>query len=163
MPQIVQLPQIFWSQLFWLLLVFGIIYFAIGRGMVPKIQSVVDDRDKKISDDLAAAQNARDDAEKVEAAYRERIEASRADAMKLAAEAKQDAAREVEKRLAVIDAEIGKRTDEAQARIRDAADKARKELEPVAAEAASQLVTKLTGKTVTSADAQPAVKAVLNG
>jgi F-type H+-transporting ATPase subunit b len=163
LPQIVQLPQIFWSQLFWLLLVFGIIYFAIGRGMVPKIQSVVDDRDKKISDDLAAAQKARDDAEKVEAAYRERIEASRADAMKLAAEAKQDAAREVEKRLAAIDAEIGKRTDEAQARIRDAADKARRELEPVAAEAASQLVTKLTGKTVTSADAQPAVKAVLNG
>jgi F-type H+-transporting ATPase subunit b len=163
LPQIVQLPQIFWSQLFWLLLVFGIIYFAIGRGMVPKIQSVVDDRDKKISDDLAAAQKARDDAEKVEAAYRERIEASRADAMRLAAEAKQDAAREVEKRLAAIDAEIGKRTDEAQARIRDAAEKARRELEPVAAEAASQLVTKLTGKTVTSADAQPAVKAVLNG
>ena len=163
MPQIVQLPQIFWSQLFWLLLVFGIIYFAIGRGMVPKIQSVVDDRDKKIADDLAAAQKARDDAEQVEAAYRERIEATRADAMKLAAEAKQDAAREVEKRLAVIDAEIGERTDEAQARIRDAADKARKELEPVAAEAASQLVAKLTGKAVDAADAQNTVKAVLNG
>ena len=163
MPQIVQLPQIFWSQLFWLLLVFGIIYFAIGRGMVPKIQSVVDDRDKKIADDLAAAQKARDDAEQVEAAYRERIEATRADAMKLAAEAKQDAAREVEKRLAVIDAEIGKRTDEAQARIRDAADKARKELEPVAAEAASQLVAKLTGKAVDASDAQNTVKAVLNG
>ena len=163
MPQINQLSDIFFSQLFWLLLVFGIIYFAIGRGMVPKIQSVVDDRDKKISDDLAAAQKARDDAEKVEAAYRERIEASRADAMKLAAEAKQDAAREVEKRLAAIDAEIGKRTDEAQARIRDAAEKARRELEPVAADAASQLVAKLTGKTVDAAEAQPAVKAVLNG
>jgi F-type H+-transporting ATPase subunit b len=163
LPQIVQLPQIFWSQLFWLLLVFGIIYFAIGRGMVPKIQSVVDDRDKKIADDLAAAQKARDDAEAVEAAYRERIEATRADAMKLAAEAKQDAAREVEKRLAAIDAEIGKRTDEAQARIRDAAEKARRELEPVAADAASQLVAKLTGKTVDAAEAQPAVKAVLNG
>ena len=163
MPQIVQLPQIFWSQLFWLLLVFGIIYFAIGRGMVPKIQSVVDDRDKKIADDLAAAQKARDDAEAVEAAYRERIEATRADAMKLAAEAKQDAAREVEKRLAAIDAEIGKRTDDAQARIRDAAEKARKELEPVAADAASQLVAKLTGKTVDATDAQTTVKAVLNG
>ena len=163
MPQINQLPDIFISQLFWLAVVFGIIYFAIGRGMVPKIQSVVDDRDKKISDDLAAAQKARDDAEQVEATYRERIEASRADAMKLAAEAKQDAAREVEKRLAAIDAEIGKRTDEAQARIRDAADKARKELEPVAAEAASQLIAKLTGKAVDAADAQNTVKAVLNG
>jgi F-type H+-transporting ATPase subunit b len=42
MPQINQLSDIFFSQLFWLLLVFGIIYFGIARGMVPKIQSTVD-------------------------------------------------------------------------------------------------------------------------
>ena len=60
MPQINQLPDIFFSQLFWLLVVFGIIYFWIGRGMVPKIQSVVEDRDRKIADDLAAAQRARE-------------------------------------------------------------------------------------------------------
>ena len=55
MPQINQLPFIFASQLFWLLVVFGIIYFFIGRGMVPKIQSVVEQRDTKIAEDLAAA------------------------------------------------------------------------------------------------------------
>jgi len=49
MPQLNQLPEIFWSQLFWLVVVFGIIFFAIGRGMVPKIQSTVDARDKKIA------------------------------------------------------------------------------------------------------------------
>ena len=35
MPQIEQLPFIFFSQLFWLAVVFGIIFFVIGRGMVP--------------------------------------------------------------------------------------------------------------------------------
>ena len=40
MPQIVQLPLIFASQLFWLVVVFGIIYFIIAKGMVPKIQGV---------------------------------------------------------------------------------------------------------------------------
>ena len=68
MPQIEQLSQIIFSQLFWLLLVFGIIYFWIGKGMVPKIQSVVEDRDRKIADDLAAAQSAREQAEAAEEA-----------------------------------------------------------------------------------------------
>ena len=53
MPQIDQLPDIFWSQLFWLAIVFGIIFFVIGRGMLPKIEATVDARDAKIADDLA--------------------------------------------------------------------------------------------------------------
>ncbi|HEX6410786.1 MAG TPA: ATPase [Sphingomicrobium sp.] len=163
MPQINQLPDIFFSQLFWLLVVFGIIYFWIGRGMVPKIQSVVEDRDRKIADDLAAAQRARDQAEAAEEAYRERIDASRSEAMKLAQEAKHQAALDTEKKLKAIDAKIGKKVADAEAKIRDAAEAARRELEPVAAEAASQLVSKLTGQTVAAKDAEPAVKAVLHG
>ena len=163
MPQINQLPVIFFSQLFWLLLVFGIIYFFIGRGMVPKIRSVVDQRDAKIAEDLAAAQKAREDAEAAEAAYSERIDQSRSEALKIATEAKQEAALETEQRLKAIDEQIGTRVTEAEGRIRAAADDARRELEPVAAEAASQLVSKLTGQNIAAADAQPAVKAALHG
>ena len=163
MPQIEQLSQIFYSQLFWLLLVFGIIYFWIGRGMVPKIQSVVEDRDRKIADDLAAAQSAREQAEAAEEAYRERIDASRSEAMKVAQEAKTQAALDTEKRLKVIDEQIGTRVVEAETRIRAAAEAARRELEPVAAEAASELVTKLTGQNISARDAEPTVKAVLHG
>ena len=163
MPQINQLPDIFFSQLFWLLVVFGIIYFWIGRGMVPKIQSVVEDRDRKIAEDLAAAQRAREQAEAAEEAYRERIDASRSEALKVAQEAKHQAALDTEKRLKAIDAKIGKRVAEAEEKIRAAADAARRELEPVAAEAASELVAKLTGQKIAATDAEPAVKAVLHG
>ena len=163
MPQINQLPDIFFSQLFWLLVVFGIIYFWIGRGMVPKIQSVVEDRDRKIAGDLAAAQSAREQAEAAEEAYRQRIDASRGEAMKVAQEAKHQAALDTEKRLKTIDAKIGKRVAEAEEKIRAAADAARRELQPVAAEAASELVTKLTGQKIAAKDVEPAVKAVLHG
>ncbi|HEX7929808.1 MAG TPA: ATPase [Sphingomicrobium sp.] len=163
MPQINQLPVIFFSQLFWLAVVFGIIYFWIGRGMVPKIQSVVEDRDKKIADDLAAAQRAREEAEASEEAYRERIDASRSEAMKVAQEAKHQAALDTEKRLKAVDEKIGKKIADAEAKIRKAAEAARAELEPVAAEAASDLVSKLTGQKISANDAAPAVKAVLHG
>ena len=60
MPQIDQLVDIWSSQIFWTLVFFGITFFVIGRGMVPKVMETVGMRDKQISDDLAAAQAARD-------------------------------------------------------------------------------------------------------
>lgn len=163
MPQISQLSDVFFSQLFWLAVIFGIIYFVIGRGMVPRIQSVVEDRDRKIAEDLAAAQRAREQAEASEEVYRARIEASRSEALKVAQEAKHQAALDTEKKLKSVDAKIGKRVAEAEAKIRAAAESARRELEPVAAEAASELVMKLTGQKIAPKDAEPAVKAVLHG
>jgi F-type H+-transporting ATPase subunit b len=163
MPQITQLPMIFSSQLFWLLVIFGTLFFVIGRGMMPKIQGVVEDRERKISEDLDRAQAARDEAESTEAEYRQRIEASRAEAMKLAAQAKQAGARKVEERTKAVDAEIGKKIAKAEAQIRKSVEKAMAELDAVAAEAAQELVVKLTGKQVAVDDAKNAVKAVLNG
>ena len=86
MPQLDQLPLVIYSQFFWLAIVLGLIYFGIGKAMVPKIQSTVDARDKKIADDLAAAEKARVEADETEEAYRLRMDASRAEAMKLTAE-----------------------------------------------------------------------------
>ena len=96
MPQLNQLPDIWWSQLFWLAIVFGLIFFVIGRGMLPKIQSTVDAREKKISDDLERAQAARSAAEETEAAWRARMDAARSEAAKVAEEARQKSARDTE-------------------------------------------------------------------
>ena len=93
MPQIAQLPYIFWSQLFWVALVFGFIFFVIGRGMLPKIQGTVELRDRKIAEDLERAQAARAGAEATEAAWRARMDAARAEAARLAQEAKQESAK----------------------------------------------------------------------
>src|SRR6476469_10521433 len=96
MPQLNQLPDIWWSQLFWLVVVFGIFFFAIGRGMLPKIQSTVDAREKKVADDLERAQAARAKADETEAAWRARMDQARAEAARLAQEAKQESAKATE-------------------------------------------------------------------
>ena len=80
MPQLNQLALVAYSQFFWLLLVLGLIYFGIGKFMLPKIQSTVDAREKRVTDDLAAAQAARTGADETEAAYRSRMDASRGEA-----------------------------------------------------------------------------------
>ena len=162
MPQINQLPYIFASQLFWLAIVFGIIFFGIGRGMLPKIQRTVDARDKKIAEDLARAQAARAGADETEAAWRARMDAARAEAARLAQEAKQESARETEARVKVAADKIGLKVESAEKKIRDAALAARAEIEAVAAEATQEMVARLTGIKVDRTEAARAVKAELH-
>jgi F-type H+-transporting ATPase subunit b len=163
MPQLNQLPEIWWSQLFWLAVVFGFIFFAIGLGMLPKIQSTVDDREKKISGDLEAAQAARTAADETEAAWRARMDAARADAAKFASEAKQASAKDTEARVKAASDKLNVKVEAAEAKIRDAVEAARSEFEAVAAEAARDMLARLAGKTVDQKQAAEAVKAEMNG
>jgi F-type H+-transporting ATPase subunit b len=159
MPQIEQLPFIFFSQLFWLAVVFGLIFFVVGRGMLPKIQSTVEARETKIAEDLERAQAARAAAEQTEAAWRERMDAARAEAARIAQEAKQAGARETEAKVRKAADKINLKVEAAEDKIREAVVAARAEIEAVAAEATRELVDRLTGITVDKKEAANAVKA----
>jgi F-type H+-transporting ATPase subunit b len=163
MPQINQLAQVAYSQFFWLLVVLGIIYVGIGLMMLPKIESTVEGRCRRIADDLAAAQAARAAADTVEAAYRARLDESRAEALRLANEAKAAAGRTNEEQVRSANAEIGEKTGAAEARIRAASEAALGDIETVAAEAARDMAARLAGLTVGEAEAAQAVKAVIHG
>lgn len=162
MPQLNQLPDIIWSQLFWLAVVFGIIFFGIGLGMLPKIQSTVDARGKKIADDLERAQAARSAAEETEAAWRTRMDSARAEAAKVAQDARQKSARDTEAKVRKAAEKINVKVEAAEKQIRDALNSARGEIETVAAEATREMVDRLTGIKVAKNEAAEAVKAELN-
>ena len=163
MPQLSQLSQVYLSQFLWLAVALAFIFFVIARGMVPKIQATVDQREKKIASDLEQGQRARDEAEQAESAYREKMDASRSEAMRLAQEAKQAGAREAEKRVAAASKSIDDKLAKAEAKIQEASESARAEIEGVAVEATREIFARLTGGTVPAAEATRAVKAVLNG
>jgi F-type H+-transporting ATPase subunit b len=162
MPQINQLADAAYSQFFWLLLVLALIYFGIGKAMLPKIQSTVDLREKRVADDLAAAQAARGAADETEAAYRARMDASRAEALKLAQEAKATGARETEEKSKATAVELDARIGAAETRIAEARDSALADIESVAAEAARDIVVHLAGVQVSDAKAKKAVKAAMS-
>jgi F-type H+-transporting ATPase subunit b len=162
MPQITQLPFVFASQLFWLAVVFGIIFFVVGRGMLPKIQGTVDAREKQIAEDLERAQAARSEADEKEAAWRARMDAARTEAARLAQEAKQVGARDTEAKVKKAADKIAFKVETAEGKIRDAVASARTEIEAVAAEATQDMVARLTGIKVAKQEAAKAVKAELN-
>lgn len=161
MPQIAQLAETYASQIFWLLIFFGFVFFVVGRGMVPKVLATVEARDSQIAADLAAAQAARDEADRQEEAWRVRENANRADAQAVIAKGKADAATKTEQRLAKAQVKLDAKLAEAETRIATARDTAMAEIETVAAEAAQDIVQRLAGVKVAKPAAAKAVKEAL--
>jgi F-type H+-transporting ATPase subunit b len=127
MPQIAQIASTYAGQIFWLLIVFGFIYFGIGRSMLPKIEATVDARNSKIAD-----------------------------------EAKTAAALATEKRVKAADIVSAGKVADAEAAIRLASAEALANIESAAAEAAQNIVTKLSGMSVTPRAAAAAVRKAMS-
>ena len=161
MPQIAQIADTYSSQIFWLLLTFGFVFFVIGLGMVPKVQGTADARDAKITGDLEAAKAAFARADQAEADYKSRDAENRAAAQAIMARAKADAAKASEARLAVVDADVAAKIATAEARIKAASDAAMAEIETVAADAARDMVARISGLETSEDAARNAVKAAL--
>lgn len=161
MPQIEQIAATLSSQVFWLLVFFGLTFVFVGLGMVPKIMGTVDLRDQQIAGDLAAAQAARDEATSQEEAWRKRENANRAAAQSVIGEAKAKAAAATSVKLAEAQTRLDGRLAEAETAIDAARTSALAEIEAVAADAVRDIVARVAGAEVEPAAAQAAVKEVM--
>jgi len=162
MPQLTQLGLVYQSQWFWLLLVLAVIYFFVGRGIVPKVGATVDQRDAQIAADLAAAERLRAEADATEEAWRAKINEAHTQAQVLANEAKDRSLRETEKRVGAADKKLAAKADEAAKALDGARQAALAEIEGLAAEAAREIVAKLTGAKVDDKAARAAVAGALS-
>jgi F-type H+-transporting ATPase subunit b len=162
MPQLSQLSQVYLSQFLWLAIALAFIFFVIARGMVPKIQATVEAREQRIAGDLEAAQKARAAADETEAAWRERMDAARSEAARIAQDAKAQSGRDTEAKVKAAADKINLKVESAQAKIRESLASARSEIELVAADATQEMVRRVAGLTVDKEDAAAAVKAELN-
>lgn len=162
MPQIEQLAATYASQIFWLLVTFGAVFLVVGRGMLPKVQATINARDQSVASDLAAAEAARRDADAQEEAWRAQENAARESAQKLISEARASAGAASETTLAAAGEHTHTQVAEAEARIATATAVAMTEIENFAAEAAREIVAKVSGATVNMDEASKAVKAAMN-
>ncbi|HEU0044092.1 ATPase [Sphingomonas sp.] len=162
MPQISQLAATYASQIFWLLLTFGLVFLVVGRGMLPRVQKTIADRDAGIQGDLAAAAAARDAADRAEDQWKLRDQANRERAQALLAEARGKAAKASEATLAAANAQQAEKVGQAETSIREATARAVAEIESVAAEAAQAIVARVSGAQVSADEARAAVQKVLH-
>jgi len=162
MPQLSQLGLVYQSQWFWLLLVLAMIYFFVGRGMVPKVEATVDRRDAQIASDLAEAERLRAEADATEEAWRAKINQAHLEAQSLAHAAKDRSLRDTEKQVSAADKKLAAKADDAARALDEARRSALAEIESLAVEAAREMVAKLTGAEIDDKAARKAVAGALS-
>jgi F-type H+-transporting ATPase subunit b len=151
----------FASQLFWLTIVFGLLYFVVARSTLPKVAKVIDDRTAKISADLAEAERARAAAAAAQTNSAAPLQAAKAEASRLIEAAKSTVKAEIEAKLKVVDADLAGKAADAEARIQAAKEAALADLNQVAGETTQAIVERVTGASVSLDDALAAVSKTL--
>jgi F-type H+-transporting ATPase subunit b len=145
------------SQIFWLVVFFGLLYLLMSRLALPKMAAVLANRHKTIESDLARASALKNETEAAIQAYEKALADARAKAQGIAAETRAKMSAEMDAERAGLEKKIGAKTAEAESRIATAKGQAMKDVAEVAAETAAEIVSELTGATVSKAEAVKAI------
>ena len=160
------MPQLdfatFPNQMFWLVVTLVVIYFVLSKVALPRIASVLAERQGTITNDIAAAEELKAKAAEAEAAYEKALADARAEAGRIAAEAKAEMQAEVDVAMQKADAEIAARTAESEAKIAEIREGAAQAVREVAKDTAKEVVAAL-GVDVDDAAVDAAVAAQVKG
>lgn len=151
------------SQLFWLVVTFGLLFIVMTRVIIPRIGGVLEDRESLINGDLAKAEELKASTEKAIAEYEQRLAEARASAQEAIAAQKAKMTAEIDARKAEIDADLAKQAQAAEAKIAEQREQAMSALSDVASDTAAALVAKLTGNAADETRIRSAVGTAARG
>jgi F-type H+-transporting ATPase subunit b len=148
------------GQIFWLLVTFAVVYFALSKVYIPRMRHGIDTRRERIGEDMAEARRLRDEAEAQAEIARAQMAEARAAAQRTSAEAKARAAHEAAERQRALQSDLDARLGEAEGRIRTARDQAMGQVKGIAVETAAAIAEKLSGQPVATAEVEAAASRV---
>ena len=153
----------FASQLVSLLVAFVALYLIVSRIALPRVGSLLDERQNKIDSDLAAAQQLRDESDGALKAYESELAAARSRAQAIGAETREklNAASEAERKK--LEEQLSVKLAEAEKTIAATREAAMSNVRSIASDAAIAIVQRLTGLAPDRRSANKAVDASLKG
>ncbi|MCV2882344.1 F0F1 ATP synthase subunit B' [Actibacterium sp. XHP0104] len=160
------MPQLDFStypnQVFWLVVTIVVIYLILSRIALPRIGSVLAERQGTITNDIAAAEELKLKAQEAEGAYNQALADARVEAQKIIAEAKAEIQADLDAATAEADAQIAAKSAESQKRIDEIRAGALESVTEVAKDTAKEIVAAL-GQSADARTVTAAVNARLKG
>jgi len=156
----VGMPQLdfstFPNQIFWLSVALLVTYLILSRLALPRIASVLSERQGTITSDISAAEDLKRKAEEAEAAYNQALADARAEAGRIVAEARAEIQQDLDAAIVAADAEIAAKSAESEKAIAEIRKGALDSIKAVATDTAKEVVASLGVK----ADAKSVTAAV---
>jgi F-type H+-transporting ATPase subunit b len=155
--------ETFASQLFWLAICFVFLFVMMWKVALPRIGAIIDNRQKHIDDDLAAAAKFKADSEAAIAAYEKALADARSKAQALANETRDKQAAEAEATRKKLEGELNAKLADAEKTIAATKQAAMANVRSIAADATKAIVERLTGKAPADSAVDAAVSDALKG
>ena len=146
MPQLN--PEFWFSQIFWLVLTFGILYVVLSKFILPKISSNLEARKSQILENIEAAEKQRKDSEIKIKEFEKIILDSRTKAKNLLNEARKKIFEDINKKREALENEINEEVKVAEKEILDLKNNAPEKINRIAIETSNDLVKQLIGMEV---------------
>jgi len=150
-------PGHFASNLFWLAISFGVLYWLMSRIALPRVGDILRERSDAISRDLDQAAAMQAKAEDTAQAYEKALAEARKNAQGIAQTSREDGAKASEARRHTVEAELAAKLDAAEASIASTKSAAMSNVRGLGTEVAIAIVTKLTGQAPGGAEVSDAI------
>jgi F-type H+-transporting ATPase subunit b len=151
----------FASQLLWLAITFGLLYYLMSKIALPRIASILEERNDRIADDLAEAEKLKQETDEAHAAYEQALAEAKQNAHAIAEKARNKAKGEIDASRAGIENDLEAKMAEAETRITQMKSGAMAEVDTIAKDTVAVLVETLIGGKVAADEAGKAVDAAL--
>ncbi|MFP3921133.1 MAG: F0F1 ATP synthase subunit B' [Dichotomicrobium sp.] len=135
-------------QLIWLLITFVALYLLMARVALPRIATVLEERKDRIANDLAQAEQLRQETDEAIAAYEQALADAKAKANAIAQQTRDKLNEELERERASVEAEVAEKLERAEAEIARTKQEALSHVEEIARETTAALVEQLLGEQV---------------
>jgi F-type H+-transporting ATPase subunit b len=161
MPQMDFKNPLTTSQVVWMVIILLALYFILSRWGLPQIGAVLEDRAATIARDLDAARAAKAEADKAVAELNETMKKARAAAQAEVAKAESAAKAKALADAKALAAKLDAQLAYSEKLIADARAEALAAIKPVAAAAAVEMLSRLTGKSPDEAALDPEIDSAL--
>jgi F-type H+-transporting ATPase subunit b len=137
----------FLSQIIWLVIIFGALYWLMSRVALPRVAGILDARKHRLAKDLDDAAAMQAQAKQAGEAYDKTLADARARAQALAQAQHDKLAAESDARRHALEADLNAKLAAAETQIEDTRSRAMSNVASIAEDAAVALVDHLTGRT----------------
>ena len=143
MPQLN--PEFWVSQIFWLIITFGILYIVLSKFILPKISSNLELRKSQIQENIETAEKQREISEVKLKEYDEIILKSKLDAKNIFKNAREKIIKDINLKKETLDKQIDEEISNAEEEIKTLKKDATDKINKIAIETSSDLLKKLIG------------------
>jgi F-type H+-transporting ATPase subunit b len=155
-------PTWFVSQIFWLAIVLGVLYWLMSKHAIPRVQAALEARAERIQGDLDRAAKLQQDAAALAESHAATISKAKDEAREALRVAQADTQAALDSRQTSLAEEIAKQTSEAEKRISVAKDEAMSNVRDIAIEAAQAIAERLTHSNIDNSKTTAAVESAIN-